>query len=60
MAGRMKKCPACSAYGLTDPCRVCGKKTASPHPARFSPEDHYGTYRRRLKRLAQLERREGS
>ncbi len=30
---------------------MCGGKTTTAHPARFSPEDAYGEYRRRLKRL---------
>jgi H/ACA ribonucleoprotein complex subunit 3 len=34
---------------MRDECPICGKKTVSPHPARFSPEDRYGKYRRKLK-----------
>jgi rRNA maturation protein Nop10 len=28
----------------------CGKKTSNPKPAKFSPEDKYGKYRRIAKK----------
>ena len=30
-------------------CQKCGKPTGSPKPAKFSPEDKYGDYRRKAK-----------
>ncbi|AFL94669.1 putative H/ACA RNA-protein complex component Nop10p [Thermococcus cleftensis] len=47
---RIRKCPSCGRYTLRETCPVCGEKTKVAHPPRFSPEDPYGEYRRRLKR----------
>ncbi|MBP1912182.1 RNA-protein complex protein Nop10 [Thermococcus stetteri] len=47
---RIRKCPNCGRYTLKEICPVCGSKTKVAHPPRFSPEDPYGEYRRRLKR----------
>jgi len=47
---RIRKCPSCGRYTLREVCPVCGSETKVAHPARFSPEDPYGEYRRRLKR----------
>jgi len=44
-------CKNCDMYTLKDKCSKCGKKTISKNPPRFSPEDHYGKYRRKLKKL---------
>jgi H/ACA ribonucleoprotein complex subunit 3 len=46
----MYKCKECDAYTLEQTCPKCGSRTQNPIPARFSPEDHYGKYRRRLLR----------
>ena len=51
MDRNLAKCMECKAYTLSDKCPKCGGKAASPHPSRFSPEDRYGKYRRRLKKL---------
>jgi H/ACA ribonucleoprotein complex subunit 3 len=53
VAGRLAVCPKCRRYSLRAACPACGHATTTPHPARFSPEDPYGKYRRRLKRLTQ-------
>jgi H/ACA ribonucleoprotein complex subunit 3 len=45
------KCTACGYYTLKEPCARCGAKAVKPGPAKYSPEDHYGKYRRQLKRL---------
>jgi len=37
-------------YTLSDDCPECGEATENSAPAPFSPEDHYGEYRRSLKR----------
>jgi len=47
---RIRKCPECGRYTLKETCPACGAKTKVAHPPRFSPEDPYGEYRRRLKR----------
>lgn len=54
---RMQRCAGCGSYTLSDQCPRCGARTAQPHPPRFSPEDRYGHYRRRLKKLAAEEAR---
>lgn len=48
----LRKCTACGTYTLRDLCPSCGSRAVPPGPAKYSPEDHYGKYRRRLKRLA--------
>ncbi|MEM2870148.1 MAG: RNA-protein complex protein Nop10 [Thermoplasmata archaeon] len=50
MRSHLRKCPACGLYTLKASCGSCGAATRVAAPARFSPEDHYGVYRRRLKR----------
>ncbi|MES2155335.1 MAG: RNA-protein complex protein Nop10 [bacterium] len=47
----MRYCGTCSEYTLKEACPRCGGKTAQKTPAKFSPEDHYGEYRRKLKKL---------
>ncbi|HEU18659.1 MAG TPA: RNA-protein complex protein Nop10 [Deltaproteobacteria bacterium] len=48
MAGKIRKCPYDGTYTLSFFCPSCGRATRTAHPARFSPEDKYGAYRRRL------------
>ncbi|OIO63550.1 ribosome biogenesis protein [Candidatus Woesearchaeota archaeon CG1_02_47_18] len=45
------KCSLCGSYTTAEACPKCGGKALSPRPARFSPEDKYGDYRRRAKEL---------
>uniref|UniRef100_A0A7J3X550 Ribosome biogenesis protein Nop10 n=1 Tax=Thermofilum pendens TaxID=2269 RepID=A0A7J3X550_THEPE len=48
--GLLRKCAVCGRYTLReDSCPYCGGPVKSPHPAKFSPEDPYGPYRRRMK-----------
>lgn len=47
----MKFCAKCQDYTLKDACPRCGGKATQNTPAKFSPEDHYGEYRRKLKKL---------
>ena len=50
----LRKCTQCGRYTLSqDKCPVCGGPLRTPHPARFSPEDRYGKYRRMLKRMVE-------
>ncbi|OYT53212.1 MAG: ribosome biogenesis protein [Candidatus Altiarchaeales archaeon ex4484_2] len=46
------KCTRCNKYTLKEDCPVCGSKTVNPKPARYSPEDSYGRYRRLMKQNA--------
>ena len=43
------KCLSCGKYTMKEVC-TCGIKTSSSKPAKYSPEDNYGTYRRKAKR----------
>ncbi len=49
---RIKRCNSCGTYTFKEGCPGCGAATTSPHPPKFSPQDKYGKYRRRLKREA--------
>lgn len=46
------KCTACGRYTLKAVCPACGTKAIEPGPAKYSPEDHYGRYRRIAKKQA--------
>lgn len=50
MKTALRKCPVCRAYTLKDVCPKCGGATLMPMPAKYSPDDKYGVYRRRLKK----------
>ena len=43
------KCLSCGKYTMKEVC-ACGIKTSSSRPAKYSPEDNYGSYRRKAKR----------
>ncbi len=45
----LRRCAPCGVYTLRDSCPKCGTATSMPMPARYSPEDRYGKYRRKLK-----------
>jgi H/ACA ribonucleoprotein complex subunit 3 len=46
----LRYCKNCNEYTLNDLCSNCKEKTISAYPPRFSPQDHYGKYRRMLKK----------
>lgn len=52
MRSKILKCTDCGRYTLKAVCPVCGGPTITTKPARFSPEDPYGKYRRALSREA--------
>lgn len=41
----MMKCSACGKYTISEKCPYCGGKTATVHPARYSPDDRYARLR---------------
>jgi H/ACA ribonucleoprotein complex subunit 3 len=43
-------CKNCKKYTLDYICNYCNKKTISKNPPRYSPQDRYGEYRRKLKK----------
>lgn len=49
----LKRCTSCKEYTLQETCPRCGAKAKPNRPAKFSPEDNYGDYRRKLKRMDQ-------
>jgi len=48
-------CKNCKLYTLKEICGECKNKTISKNPPKFSPQDHYGEYRRKLKKLRKEE-----
>ena len=51
------KCPKCKEYTLSQKqCPKCEGPVMDPKPAKYSPQDKYGVYRRKAKRQASLEK----
>ena len=46
MRSSIRRCPACGRYSVKDRCEDCGHDTVTAHPAKYSPDDRYGKYRR--------------
>jgi H/ACA ribonucleoprotein complex subunit 3 len=44
------KCPKCGIYTMKETCPIDSEKTINPKPAKFSPEDKMGDYRRKAKK----------
>ena len=49
MAKHILYCKTCKLYTMEEKCPKCKAKTFSPAPAKYSPEDPYGEYRRKAK-----------
>lgn len=49
MTKEILKCFKCSTYTLKEFCPKCDSKTATTKPAKFSPDDRFGKYRRKYK-----------
>ncbi len=45
----LRRCPSCHEYTMAAKCPRDGAATEVPLPPRYSPEDRYGEYRRKLK-----------
>ncbi|MFC1741169.1 nucleolar RNA-binding Nop10p family protein [Nanoarchaeota archaeon] len=50
MTNHILKCPKCRKYTMRPECADCKVKTIPPLPAKYSPEDPYGKYRREAKK----------
>jgi len=50
---KMKRCKSCGEYTLKDTCPYCEGEVGVIYPAKYSPEDKYGKYRRMLKKQMQ-------
>lgn len=48
-------CKNCKEYTMQKICPKCGSDTVKPEPAKYSPKDKYGEYRRRYKKLEREE-----
>ena len=48
MGKTILKCTKCAKYVLSELCE-CGGKAVTPKPPKYSPEDKYGEYRRKVK-----------
>lgn len=46
---KMRKCVNCNEYTLKNSCPVCNGEVKVIFPPKFSPEDKYAKYRRKLK-----------
>jgi len=44
------RCIECNCYTQKDICKNCSSKTVNPLPPKYSPEDKYGKYRRKIMR----------
>jgi H/ACA ribonucleoprotein complex subunit 3 len=44
-------CKNCKDYTLDSICKKCNENTISKYPPRFSPQDRFGEYRRKLKKI---------
>jgi len=44
------KCTECGTYTLKSSCPACSSASISPKPARYSPEDRWGEWRRKAKK----------
>ncbi|MCI5866782.1 MAG: RNA-protein complex protein Nop10 [Methanosphaera sp.] len=53
MKFQMRRCKVCNEYTLKDVCPRCDEKTGVIFPARYSPQDKYGKYRRMMKKQQQ-------
>ena len=49
------QCTKCHSYTLSETCPKDKGRAINPLPAKYSPEDPYGEYRRRLKALTRQE-----
>ncbi|MCL2510298.1 MAG: hypothetical protein FWF07_04375 [Methanomassiliicoccaceae archaeon] len=47
MPSALRRCASCGRYSTKDHCPSCRSATVCPVPAKFSPDDRYGEYRRR-------------
>ncbi len=43
------KCSKCNKYTMKEVCE-CGEKTVIIKPQKYSPDDKYGEYRRKVKK----------
>jgi H/ACA ribonucleoprotein complex subunit 3 len=49
---KILRCDACNTYTMQKTCPQCKAATRQAKPAKYSPEDRWGSYRRRAKEEA--------
>lgn len=49
---KILRCDECNAYTMHKTCPTCSKPTRQAKPAKYSPEDRWGSYRRQAKQEA--------
>ncbi|MFA5246392.1 MAG: RNA-protein complex protein Nop10 [Candidatus Micrarchaeia archaeon] len=42
----LKYCKKCKLYTMAESCPKCGQQAATPHPAKYSPQDKFARFRR--------------
>lgn len=47
MSAEIRVCRVCHGFTMSATCGKCDVPTAMAHPAKFSPDDRYGKYRRK-------------
>ncbi|WP_295722109.1 RNA-protein complex protein Nop10 [uncultured Methanobrevibacter sp.] len=55
MKMKMHKCKKCNIYTIQDKCPKCGGNLNVIYPPKYSIEDKYGKYRRKLKEESKME-----
>jgi len=50
MSEHIHKCNSCKIYTLKKECPQCNSLTLTPKPPKFSLEDKYANYRRKVKK----------
>ncbi len=54
MVWLLRKCTNCGRYTLRqDRCPACGGTLRIPHPAKFSLDDRYMSYKLKMRRMAE-------
>ena len=54
MKMKMYKCKKCNIYTIKDKCPKCGGKLNVIYPPKYSIEDKFGKYRRKLKKESKM------
>jgi len=49
------RCQNCHSFSMGQDCN-CGGKAIVVHPAKYTPDDKYGVYRRKVKELELLKK----
>ncbi|HLC90809.1 MAG TPA: nucleolar RNA-binding Nop10p family protein [Candidatus Nanoarchaeia archaeon] len=49
MTRHIYQCVSCRKYTLSETCSPCGTATVRPLPPKYSPQEKYADYRRKIK-----------